>query len=269
MGILITIEGGEYTGKTTIVLPGLAFILKQAKVPVLVSREPGGSPEAERIRYDIFQKKKEGAPVEEITELFFQARVLHLEQTILPFLGKKKEKYGIVILDRYIDSTRVYQGCEAGVPMDAIHALEKKYIHNYFPDITFLLTLPEKQFSQYLCARKRLAQKERYPHEITGWDTTSIEKHKQRQSYIRKLPQIAQQQKEERVFVRVDTSEHPHSIIKNVVQELISFMRSYQHYTGYKAHIPLISQALQSFPSTQMGKEMEYKWEQQIKEISR
>lgn len=263
MGMLITIEGGEYTGKTTVVIPGLAYLIKKAGIPVLTSREPGGSPEAENLRARIFQRKREGASVSELAELFFQARALHLEQTVYPFLGKQKENNAIVLLDRYMDSTRVYQGCEEGMPFDEIIALEDKYIHGYLPDLTFLLTIPYESFESYLCARKVLADRYKSSQERTDWDDTDIQKHKQRQDCVLKLPDIAHMRNEQRTFYSADTSVHPHILIHRLGALLWECLSKQDDFLLEESHPDAFQSAVQSFPTSPVGLQLQDQWEEQ------
>lgn len=106
----ISFEGGEGSGKGT-VIAHIKTLLKKQGFPVLVSREPGGTPYAEHIREVIFDKKgvarKEGGVHERAeTLLFCAARAQHIERLVRPALESGK----IVLMDRFEDSTFVYQG---------------------------------------------------------------------------------------------------------------------------------------------------------------
>jgi len=136
-GVFITLEGGEGSGKSTLTR-GLATFLESRNIPVLLTREPGGTPEAEAIRALVVEGDKDR--FDPITEslLFNAARRHHLKNCILPALEQ-----GIwVICDRFVDSTFVYQGCVQGVDISFLEALHKIACEDVFPQITFLLDVP-------------------------------------------------------------------------------------------------------------------------------
>lgn len=210
MGLLITVEGGEYTGKTSVVLPTIKQYFEQKNVPVLVSREPGGTPEGEKIREEIFEKVKNNADSNELALLFNKARRIHLDNVIIPFLGAHKEKKSVVVLDRYLDSTRVYQGMQYGVPQETLTQLEKEYVQGFLPDITFILYFPEPVFEQTLIDRQK------NDREQTAWDMENNEKHLIRQRYYLQLPALAKKMGENRIFIPLDASGSKESIEKNI-----------------------------------------------------
>lgn len=216
MGAFITVEGGEFMGKTTIAIPGLEAIVRRTGIPVLTSREPGGSPEAEQIRSEIFHKADSGASALELATLFNRARQIHLNQVVRPFLGSHKEQNAICILDRFLDSTRVYQGMEAGLPMEQIAQLETSYVEGYLPDLTLILTIPEPKFAHILLARQQLAQHS--VRDSTVWDNNTIEKHLLRQRHYLRLPHQAAEWGERRGFAIIDVSQHPFQIMKRIIE---------------------------------------------------
>src|SRR5438128_8901551 len=119
-GRFITFEGGEGSGKST-QTKLLAQRLKPFGMAVLLTREPGGSPGAEIIRHVLLSgaAKPLGADAEAI--LFAAARDDHVRSTIQPALAQGRW----VICDRFIDSTRVYQGALGKVDRKLIHGLER------------------------------------------------------------------------------------------------------------------------------------------------
>ena len=136
-GRLITFEGGEGTGKST--HAGLlAERLKTLGIAVVRTREPGGSPGAEAIRHVLLSgaAKPLGPSAEAI--LFAAARDDHVKQLIEPALACG----AWVVCDRFIDSTRVYQGALGHVDMKFIRALERATIGELMPDLTFVLDVP-------------------------------------------------------------------------------------------------------------------------------
>jgi dTMP kinase len=136
-GRLITFEGGEGTGKSTHTAL-LAGRLRSLGIAVVRTREPGGSPGAEAIRHVLLSgaAKPLGPDVEAI--LFAAARDDHIRSTIEPAL----ESGAWVISDRFIDSTRVYQGTLGHVDPKLIRALERATVGDIKPDLTIILDVP-------------------------------------------------------------------------------------------------------------------------------
>ena len=135
-GRFITFEGGEGTGKST-QARRLAQALRDRGINVVETREPGGSPAAELIRKIILSGAAEPfGPVAE-TMLFFSARDDHLTTVIRPAL----ERGDWVICDRFIDSTRVYQGDVFGVDRELIRQVERLTVEPDMPDLTIILDL--------------------------------------------------------------------------------------------------------------------------------
>ena len=136
-GHFITFEGGEGSGKSTHAA-ALAERLRSVGVSVVLTREPGGSPGAEIIRHILLSGMAK--PMGEETEaiLFAAARDDHLRQTILPALDAGHW----VISDRFVDSTRVYQGALGKVDPRLIRGLERVTVGDAMPELTFLLDVP-------------------------------------------------------------------------------------------------------------------------------
>lgn len=134
-GLFITFEGGEGAGKTT-------QIKKLAdKLPKCwVTREPGGTPEADAIREVFVKNNGQNWPPEALVFLMFSARIIHTKTSIIPELES-----GIAVLcDRYTDSTRVYQG-GPGMSREKIEEIKKLAIGDFEPDITFILDIPPEE----------------------------------------------------------------------------------------------------------------------------
>jgi dTMP kinase len=138
-GLLITLEGGEGSGKTTqIQLLEKAF--KATGRKCLITREPGGSNEAEAIRQLLLAGSADKwHPVAE-TLLFQAARVEHVERVILPELAKG----AIILCDRFLDSTIVYQGISKGLGADYIKQLHQLTLGTMEADMTFILDIDPK-----------------------------------------------------------------------------------------------------------------------------
>ncbi|BBF92777.1 dTMP kinase [Blastochloris tepida] len=136
-GRFITFEGGEGAGKST-QLARLADRLMESGYGILTTREPGGSPGAEAIRHVLLSgaAKPLGTAAEAI--LFGAARADHVASAIEPALASGKW----VLCDRFIDSTRVYQGALGEVDPRLIRALERVSVGAIRPDLTLVLDVP-------------------------------------------------------------------------------------------------------------------------------
>jgi dTMP kinase len=136
-GCFITFEGGEGAGKST-QIERLKNRLEQLGQPVLVTREPGGSPHAEEVRAFILGgHAKHLGPFAEAL-LFAAARIDHLDKTIKPALRSGTH----VLCDRFADSTRAYQGSVGNLDKGLIDQLETVTLRGVKPDLTFILDLP-------------------------------------------------------------------------------------------------------------------------------
>ena len=135
-GLFITFEGGEGAGKTT-QIKRLATALGN----VVMTREPGGTPEAESIRNTFFHNNGQNWPPEALVLLMFSARVLHTENLIRPALEKGQN----VLCDRYTDSTRVYQGYAGNLSLDKIEQIKTLSIGEFEPDLTFVLDIAPEE----------------------------------------------------------------------------------------------------------------------------
>ncbi len=135
-GRFITFEGGEGTGKST-QTRRLAERLKAAGLEVVTTREPGGSPGGEAIRALLVDGAADRWSATSETLLMYAARRDHIERVIAPALARR----AWVICDRFLDSTRAYQGAAGGAPESLIGALEREVVGELFPDLTLVLDL--------------------------------------------------------------------------------------------------------------------------------
>lgn len=136
----MTFEGGEGAGKST-QIRRLADALLQRGYEVLVTREPGGSAGAEAVRHVLLSGAAEDFGVRMEAMLFAAARNDHVEEVIRPALTKGR----IVLCDRFMDSSRVYQGITGNLESDFVDALEQVAIHGLRPDLTLILDLPAEK----------------------------------------------------------------------------------------------------------------------------
>ncbi len=148
-GHFITFEGGEGAGKTT-QIARLAQRLRENGLSVVTTREPGGSPGAEAIRHVLLSGAAEQLGPEAEAMLFAAARADHVDSLIRPAL----QRNDWVLCDRFIDSTRVYQGLTGAVPARIIVALEAISVGDCKPDLTLLLDIPA-DIGLYRAAQRR------------------------------------------------------------------------------------------------------------------
>lgn len=136
-GRFITFEGGEGAGKST-QARRLVARLEGSGQTVLLTREPGGSPGAESLRRLLVEGEADRWSPTAETLLMYAARADHLERTIRPALAKG----AWVVCDRFLDSTRAYQGAGGGVPAALIDQLERSVVGEDRPDLTLVFDLP-------------------------------------------------------------------------------------------------------------------------------
>jgi dTMP kinase len=138
-GHFITFEGGEGAGKTTQVQL-LKNFLENKGVSVVLTREPGGSPAAERLREALLGLPEKLGSWTADTEclIHFAARCQHIADVIEPALSKGHW----VICDRFTDSTIAYQGYASGVDQSRIRSLQHWALKDFEPDLTIILDLP-------------------------------------------------------------------------------------------------------------------------------
>ncbi|NBJ70873.1 MULTISPECIES: dTMP kinase [Clostridia] len=148
-GYFITFEGGEGAGKTT-VLHTVTKRLSQAGYDVLATREPGGIKIAEKIRKIILDPLH--TEMEEHTEalLYAAARSQHLAEKIVPALKQGK----IVLCDRFVDSSLVYQGYARGLGMDEVLKINQFAIGDCMPDLTLFFDIEPKKGLERIAANK-------------------------------------------------------------------------------------------------------------------
>jgi dTMP kinase len=136
-GRFITLEGGEGVGKST-QAARLADALRARGKSVVVTREPGGTAGAEAIRALLMNGSEDKWSARAEALLFAAARADHVEKLIEPALARGDW----VICDRFIDSTRAYQGGAGGLADEDLVALHRIGSEGLMPDRTLLLTLP-------------------------------------------------------------------------------------------------------------------------------
>jgi dTMP kinase len=136
-GLFITFEGGEGAGKSTQIRM-LAEQLRERGLAVIITREPGGSTGAEAVRHVLLSGAAESFGVRMEAILFAAARNDHVEEVIRPAL----EKGTVVLCDRFLDSSRVYQGTTGNLEPDFIETLQRIAVDGFMPDVTLIFDIP-------------------------------------------------------------------------------------------------------------------------------
>jgi len=150
-GIFITIEGGEGTGKSTL-CQFIKRYLASYGVPVVLTREPGGTQIAEDIRNILLKNHDEPISAKTETLLMFASRIQHVENKILPAL----QSGSWVVSDRFFDASFAYQAAGRDLGFEAIDTIRRWSIGDFEPAHTFLLDAPLEVSSHRLKNRPHL-----------------------------------------------------------------------------------------------------------------
>ena len=156
-GTFLSFEGGEAAGKS-VQAARLADSLGTRGRGVLLTREPGGTPFAERIRDVLLHARDVDLAPEAQALLFSAARAQHTRDVIRPALAEGK----IVIADRYFDSTLAYQGYGLGADLDGLRAMTRFAVGALVPQRTFLIDVPVAVTLARLGARSGTARWDRF-----------------------------------------------------------------------------------------------------------
>lgn len=147
----VVFEGGEGVGKST-QMSLLAKSLGKTGVPVLSTREPGGTPLAECLRQIFKDEVSERDHPTPWTELLIvaAARAQHLDKVIRP----QKKAGAWILCDRFLDSAFVYQGVRGQLGAESVHQIHRPFMNaSDLPDLTFILDLPVAEASKRLQSR--------------------------------------------------------------------------------------------------------------------
>ena len=148
-GRFITLEGGEGAGKST-QIQILAAALIKGRIPVKVTREPGGVESAERIRALLVEGAIDAWRPNSELLLHYAARIEHVERMIRPALGAGEW----VLCDRFSDSTMAYQGYGHALDQHMIQAIHRHVLGEFRPDLTLVLDVPVDEGLKRSAARK-------------------------------------------------------------------------------------------------------------------
>lgn len=212
-GFFITFEGGEGAGKST-QIGRLEQKLREKRYPVTVTREPGGSPGAEAVRHVLLSGAAEpfGPAMEAI--LFAAARADHIEQVIRPALRLGK----IVLCDRFVDSSRVYQN---NIDPALLAEIERVSLNGIMPDLTLIFDLDPKEGLRRAAVRRGEGQVDRFEKE-------TLATHRRRR---RTFLDIALKEPERCVVIDAsqDAEAVEHDVTSAVFSALEKHMRSRQN----------------------------------------
>ena len=156
-GLFLSFEGGEAAGKS-VQAARLAENLAAAGRDVLLTREPGGTPLAERIRDVLLHAREVDLTPEAQALLFSAARSQHTRDVIRPALAAGK----VVVADRYFDSTLAYQGYGLGADLEGLRAMTRFAVGSLIPHRTFLIDVPVAVTLSRLSARSGAARWDRF-----------------------------------------------------------------------------------------------------------
>jgi len=209
MGYFISVEGGEGSGKSSVLKRVIEMLINDGYKNIVTSREPGGIKISEQIREVILNK--ENTSMDPITEalLFAASRRQHVAEKILPALKNDC----IFICDRYIDSSYVYQGYAGNVGLDKVISINELAIDGCVPNLTILFDLDPRIGLERINKNK--------DREINRLDLAKLEFHdKIREGY--KL--VADKFKDRIVIVDVSKTfeevvEEVYNLIRNKLEE--------------------------------------------------
>ena len=156
-GAFLSFEGGEAAGKS-VQAARLAESLGAGGRDVLLTREPGGTPFAERIRDVLLHAREVDLSAEAQALLFSAARAQHTRDVIRPALAAGK----VVVADRYFDSTLAYQGYGLGADLDGLRAVTRFAVGSLAPQRTFLIDIPVAVTLSRLGTRSGTARWDRF-----------------------------------------------------------------------------------------------------------
>ena len=204
--LFVTFEGIEGSGKSY-QCRKLYKNLKKRRIPVLLTREPGGTRGAEKIREVILKDYFHADSKEKFnrytdTLLYLAARNEHIENKIGPAISKKKN----IICDRFIDSTLAYQVYGKGVNKNFVDVIHKNILGNIKPDLTFILKVNIAKSKKRLNKRKR---KNRYDKFSSSFYN------KVQKSFIK----ISKTNKKK--YVLLDNSKDSHDVEKIIFKKFI------------------------------------------------
>lgn len=149
-GLFITFEGGECSGKTSII-QALCKELEKRNISYISTREPGGIDIAEQIRAIILKVENKAMTEETEALLYAASRMQHLSERVLPAI----ESGNVVICDRFLDSSLAYQGYARGLGMDDVLKINS-FALTHMPDCTFFIDVKPEIALKRLATRSKV-----------------------------------------------------------------------------------------------------------------
>lgn len=202
-GVFITFEGGEGTGKTSQIKMVKDFLSSKG-VDCILTREPGGIDISEQIREVILNTKNTAMDYKTEALLYAAARRQHMVERVIPAINEGK----VVLCDRFLDSSLVYQGYTRGLGIDEVLDINKYVIENYMPDLTIYLDIePEKGLERISKNKGR---------EINRLDLENIDFHNKVREGYKKLLSMYSHRIEE-----VDASSSLEDVYDNIIKIII------------------------------------------------
>lgn len=208
-GFFITIEGNDGAGKTTAART-LEQALKEQGIPVVLTREPGGSSIAEQIRQVLLNP--ENTDMDPLTEaiLYAAARRQHLSDIVIPALQQGK----VVLCDRYIDSSLAYQGEGRNLGIERIADLNEIAVEGLWPDLTLFLQVDLDTARSRMLSRGDLNRLDAEPDDFHSRVRNGFEK-----AVLRDPDR----------FVRIDASGAPQEVLNLCLQALQAPLEKVRH----------------------------------------
>lgn len=156
-GLFITVEGPDGAGKSTLIQRLEKKLLEELKVPLVRTREPGGSEIAEKIREVILDPKNTAMDDRTEALLYAASRRQHIMEKIKPSLAEGK----VVLCDRFVDSSIAYQGAGRGIGVEEVATLNRFATEDLTPDITLYLDVDAQVGLNRIASKNSNREKDR------------------------------------------------------------------------------------------------------------
>lgn len=198
--LFITFEGGEGSGKTTVIKQLEKYLIEKGHV-VRTTREPGGVKIAEQIREVILNVDNTDMNPKTEAILYAASRIEHLDKVVIPSLKEGKT----VLCDRYLDSSLVYQGYARGLGIDNVYKINM-FALDYLPDITFFFDIkPSVALNRIKCNHR----------EENRLDLEKIDFHERvYEGYCKLLTMHPER------IVRINADQEVNDVLKDVIKEI-------------------------------------------------
>ena len=211
-GVFITFEGNDGSGKTT-VSKIIYEKLKDMGYPVVYTREPGGIDISEQIRDVILNPKNINMDARCEALLYAASRRQHLVEKVLPALAKGS----IVLCDRFVDSSLVYQGIARNIGVEEVYRINEFAIEGHMPDATIFLSVDLKtglQRVEYRGKKDRL-------------DNETISFHER----VAKGYEWVKQEFVDRMHI-IDATKQLDDVVEDTLQEVLTILKEYDERTS-------------------------------------